>query len=143
MDRQTTSNNRPRAEADIVRGCQPDARTIRQRAVTTKPYGKAERKASGVMIGREVPAKSVTLRWRAEGPAPYQPGPKRAGRVRAAKPFYAGTGTGPGLAAKTERGLKARSIGHRFARFGAGLSALSHERNPPLGVAQGWHGAGP
>ena len=31
---------------------------------------------------------------------PYQPGPKRAGRVRAVRPFYTGTSVGPGSGIK-------------------------------------------
>jgi len=63
-----------------------------------------------------------TPRLRAEGPALYQPGPKR------------GTSVGPGLEAKTRRGPKARSIGCLVCvRFSAGLSALSPRVETLLG----------
>src|SRR5439155_25218136 len=75
-----------------------------------------------VISGRRFLHETRTPRLRAEGPAPYQPGPKR------------GTSVGPDLEAKTRRGLKARSIGCRVCvRFGAGLSALSPRVEPFLG----------
>ena len=107
-------------------------------ATDPSPESEIHRRAG---LSKRVVGKSGT---RAKGPAPSQPGPKRACRVRAVRPFYAGTSDGPGSLVRTRRGLKARSIGRRIcARFGAGLSARRRWGIFSLGVAQGWDGAGP